>query len=153
MLRIHQLNGTKYAPELAQGAPGAREQATPLNGPAAQPDRVPLRAPIRPPRHGSRRGGDGGLGRRGRGGRREAGEPTDLGAGRAAGEVAGEEVPDLAEAEVRRAVAPRDGGCRRGRVPPRAAHGDGVRWGRARVLVLEGEGAQRNGVGTKGAGA
>jgi len=40
--------------------------------------------------------------------------------------VAGEEVPDLAEAEVRRAVAPRDGGCRRGRVPPRAAHGDGT---------------------------
>jgi hypothetical protein len=61
--------------------------------------------------------------------------------------VAGEEVPDLAEAEVRCAVAPRDGGGRgrRARVPPRAAHGDGAGVSRCAVRAStspgEGEGA------------
>jgi hypothetical protein len=55
--------------------------------------------------------------------RRQGDQGTDLGTGRAAGEASRQEVPDLAEAEVRGAVARR----RRGpwaRVPPRAAHGD-----------------------------
>jgi len=53
--------------------------------------------------------------------RRQGG--TDLGTGRAAGEASWQEVPDLAEAEVRGAVARSDGGPW-ARVPPRAAHGD-----------------------------
>jgi hypothetical protein len=142
-------NEIQHTPQLAARSPDPRPPRHWTDQPSSPIDA--MRAPIRRLREADR---DAGSGRRERGSEncnrgvkvgREAGEP-DLGAGRAAGEAAGEEVPDLAEAEVRCAVAPRDGGRRWGRVPPRAAHGgDG-----AKCCALGGEGEHTSPFGRQG---